>query len=82
MAVVDIKNLEGKSVGQIDLPDDVFRAKVNPNLLAYQYLQALPQIAQGNASTIWMLPSELTDALGQIAGRVRKDPAGSPPEAT
>ncbi len=33
MAVVDIKNLEGKSVGQLDLPDDVYRAKVNPNLL-------------------------------------------------
>jgi large subunit ribosomal protein L4 len=33
MAVVDIKNLEGKNVGQIDLPDAVFRAKVNPNLL-------------------------------------------------
>jgi len=33
MAVVDIKNLEGKNVGQIDLPDTVFRAKVNPNLL-------------------------------------------------
>ena len=33
MAVVDIKNLEGKNVGQIDLPDDVYRAKVNPNLL-------------------------------------------------
>lgn len=33
MAVVDIKNLEGKSVGQLDLPDAVFGAKVNPNLL-------------------------------------------------
>ena len=33
MAVVDIKNLEGKNVGQIDLPDAVFKAKVNPNLL-------------------------------------------------
>jgi len=33
MAVVDIKNLQGKNVGQIDLPDAVFRAKVNPNLL-------------------------------------------------
>ncbi|MBZ5642966.1 MAG: 50S ribosomal protein L4 [Acidobacteriia bacterium] len=33
MAVVDIKNLEGKNVGQMDLPDDVFGAKVNPNLL-------------------------------------------------
>ncbi len=33
MAVVDIKNLEGKNVGQMDLPDDVFAAKVNPHLL-------------------------------------------------
>jgi large subunit ribosomal protein L4 len=33
MAVVDIKNLEGKNVGQLDLPDAVYRAKVNPNLL-------------------------------------------------
>src|ERR1700741_1724153 len=33
MAVVDIKNLAGKSVGQIDLPDAVFSAKVNPDLL-------------------------------------------------
>jgi large subunit ribosomal protein L4 len=33
MAVVDIKNLEGKTVGQMDIPDAVFGAKVNPNLL-------------------------------------------------
>ncbi len=33
MAVVDIKNLEGKNVGQMDLPDSVFGAKVNPDLL-------------------------------------------------
>jgi large subunit ribosomal protein L4 len=33
MAVVDIKNLEGKNVGQMDLPDAVFGARVNPNLL-------------------------------------------------
>ena len=33
MAVVEIKNLEGKNVGQINLPDEVFAAKVNPHLL-------------------------------------------------
>ena len=33
MPVVDVKNLEGKKVGQIDLADDVFGAKVNQNLL-------------------------------------------------
>ena len=33
MPVVDVKNLEGKKVGQIDLADDVFAAKVNAHLL-------------------------------------------------
>jgi len=33
MPVVDVKNLEGKKVGQIDLADDVFAASVNPHLL-------------------------------------------------
>ncbi len=33
MPVVDVKNLEGKKVGTIDLADDVFSAKVNQNLL-------------------------------------------------
>jgi large subunit ribosomal protein L4 len=33
MPVVDVKNLEGKKVGQVELADDVFAAKVNPHLL-------------------------------------------------
>jgi large subunit ribosomal protein L4 len=33
MAVVDIKSLAGKNVGQLDLPDEVFRARINPDLL-------------------------------------------------
>ena len=33
MPVVDVKNLEGKKVGTIELADDVFSAKVNQNLL-------------------------------------------------
>ncbi|HKS80636.1 MAG TPA: 50S ribosomal protein L4 [Candidatus Acidoferrales bacterium] len=33
MPVVDVKNLEGKKVGTIELADDVFAAKVNPHLL-------------------------------------------------
>ena len=61
--------------GQAKAIDTVFKAihegGVDQKLLAYQYLQVLPQIAQGNASTIWMLPSELTDALGQIKELVR-----------
>jgi large subunit ribosomal protein L4 len=33
MAVVDVRNLEGKKVGEIELADDVFAARVNPHLL-------------------------------------------------
>ena len=37
MAVVDIMNFEGKNVGQIDLPDAVFGARVNPTLQGRMY---------------------------------------------
>src|ERR1700684_2779082 len=33
MPVVDVRNLEGKKVGTVELADDVFSAKVNRNLL-------------------------------------------------
>jgi regulator of protease activity HflC (stomatin/prohibitin superfamily) len=40
----------------------------DPKLLAYQYLQTLPQIAQGTANKVWIVPSELGDALRGIGG--------------
>nr|WP_297104500.1 SPFH domain-containing protein [Tessaracoccus sp.] len=39
-------------------------------LLAYQYMQMLPKLAQGDANKVWIVPSELNDALkglGQVA---------------
>jgi large subunit ribosomal protein L4 len=33
MAVLDVKNLDGKTVGKIELADDVFAARVNPHVL-------------------------------------------------
>jgi regulator of protease activity HflC (stomatin/prohibitin superfamily) len=39
----------------------------DPKLLAYQYLQTLPQLAQGPGSTVWMVPSELTGALKMLS---------------
>jgi len=38
----------------------------DPKLLAYQYLQVLPQIAQGESNKVWIIPSEFTKALGQL----------------
>jgi regulator of protease activity HflC (stomatin/prohibitin superfamily) len=38
----------------------------DPQLLAYQYLQALPQIAQGQSNKVWIIPAEFQQALGRI----------------
>ena len=32
-------------------------------MLAYQYLQTLPKIAQGDANKMWIVPSEFSKAL-------------------
>jgi regulator of protease activity HflC (stomatin/prohibitin superfamily) len=49
----------------------------DPKLLAYQYLQTLPQLAQGPGNTFWVIPSEVTTALRQVASAF----GGAPEEA-
>jgi regulator of protease activity HflC (stomatin/prohibitin superfamily) len=44
----------------------IHRGKPTQKLLAYQYLQVLPQLAKGDANKMWIIPSELTDALRGI----------------
>ena len=60
--------------GQSKAIETVFKAihdgNPDPKLLAYQYLQVLPQIAQGDANKVWVIPSELTRALGGISERM------------
>jgi regulator of protease activity HflC (stomatin/prohibitin superfamily) len=46
----------------------------DPKLLAYQYLQTLPQLAQGPGNTVWVVPSELTSALKALSSAF--DPTG------
>ena len=45
----------------------IHAAKPDPALLAYQYLQTLPQIAQGDANKVWVVPSEFSKALDGLA---------------
>ena len=56
--------------GQAKAISTVFGAihSANPDarVMAYQYLQALPQIADGAANKVWILPVELTRALDGI----------------
>ncbi|WP_433143862.1 SPFH domain-containing protein [Actinomadura nitritigenes] len=67
----------------------IHAADPDPKLLAYQYLQTLPKLAEGQGSTFWVIPSEVTSALQAVtqafSGPTRKrdpEPSGSDePEA-
>jgi len=60
-----------KAEGEAKAIDAVFQAvhrnDPDPKLLAYQYLQMLPQLAQGPGSTFWVIPSEVTSALHGVS---------------
>jgi regulator of protease activity HflC (stomatin/prohibitin superfamily) len=72
-----------KAQGEAQAITTVFNAihagKPDQGLLAYQYLQMLPSIAQGDSNKLWIIPSEigkamegLGSAVGQIAGITQK----------
>jgi regulator of protease activity HflC (stomatin/prohibitin superfamily) len=42
------------------------------SLLAYQYLQMLPKIAEGDANKVWVVPSEITKALEGLGSAVNE----------
>jgi regulator of protease activity HflC (stomatin/prohibitin superfamily) len=60
-----------RAEGQAEAISTVFQSihdgDPDPKLLAYQYLQTLPQLAQGQGNTVWMIPSELTSALKMVS---------------
>jgi len=60
-----------RAEGQAQAIGAVFQAvhdnDPDPKLLAYQYLQTLPQLAQGQGNTFWVIPSEVTSALRSVA---------------
>jgi regulator of protease activity HflC (stomatin/prohibitin superfamily) len=63
--------------GQAKAIDTVFKAihegNPDPQLLAYQYVQALPLIAQGESNKVWIVPAEFQRALGRIGSKDDKE---------
>jgi regulator of protease activity HflC (stomatin/prohibitin superfamily) len=51
------------------------------SLLAYQYLQMMPKIAEGSANKVWVIPSEITKALEGLGSSIHEI-AGIPKDAT
>jgi regulator of protease activity HflC (stomatin/prohibitin superfamily) len=80
-AEADAKAAAARARGQAEAITTVFRAihdgKPDQELLAYQYLQMLPQIAKGDANKLWIVPSEIGRALEGIGGFLggHRDPA-------
>jgi regulator of protease activity HflC (stomatin/prohibitin superfamily) len=71
-AEAEAKAAAARARGQAEAITTVFKAihEGNPDqrLLAYQYMQMLPQIAQGDANKVWIVPSEIGKALEGIGG--------------
>ncbi len=79
-----------RSEGEAKAIDTVFAAihEGNPDqpLLSYQYLQMLPQLAQGEANKIFVIPSEWSSAIGNLSGVIQQlgtpgtdEPGSTPP---
>ena len=86
-ATADAKAQALRAEGQAQAIATVFQAihdgKPDAELLAYQYLQMLPQIAKGDANKLWIVPSEMGKALeglgGILGGMTAPKPASGKP---
>jgi len=78
-----ILNAEGQAKAIGTVFEAIHSGDPDPKLLAYQYLTMLPQIAQGDANKVWVIPSEFTSAMAELkdAFTDREKGIGPPPEA-
>jgi regulator of protease activity HflC (stomatin/prohibitin superfamily) len=77
-----ILEAEGEAQAIETVFEAIHRGNADPKLLAYQYLQTLPQIADGEASKVWIIPSEITQALSNLGAVIPKstpERPGPPP---
>jgi regulator of protease activity HflC (stomatin/prohibitin superfamily) len=61
-----ILRAEGEAEAISQVFSSIHRNDPDPKLLAYQYLQTLPQLANGAGNTFWVIPSEVTTALKAV----------------
>jgi regulator of protease activity HflC (stomatin/prohibitin superfamily) len=72
-----ILRAEGEATAIAQVFQAVHENDPDPKLLAYQYLQTLPQLAAGAGNTFWVIPSEMTSALKAVTSAF----SGSSPES-
>jgi regulator of protease activity HflC (stomatin/prohibitin superfamily) len=73
-----------RAEGEASAIATVFKAihdgDADQKLLRYQYLQMLPQLAQGDSNKVFVIPSEFTDAFGGISRAFTGGKNIAPPE--
>src|SRR5258708_5331470 len=71
-----------RAEGQAQAISTVFKSihdgNPDPKLLAYQYLQTLPQLAQGQGNTAWTIPRALPRPLRMLSSAFTGAGAGEP----
>lgn len=80
-AQASILRADGEAQAIQKVFDAIHAGKPDHELLAYQYLQTLPKLAEGTSNTLWVIPSELTEALKGIGGALGGNGASSKPAA-
>ena len=73
-----ILKAQGESRAILQVFEAIHRGNADSKLLAYQYLQTLPKIANGSSSKMWIVPTEFTAALDGIAGALGGGKDGGP----
>src|ERR671922_1514403 len=74
-----ILRAEGESKAIQTVFSAIHEGRPDRELLSYQYLQMLPQLAQGEANKIFVIPSEFSQALGGLAERLGATSGGNGP---
>ncbi len=83
-----ILRADGESQAIQKVFDAIHKGNPDQKLLAYQYLQTLPKLAEGSSNKVWIIPSELGEALrgvgsalGDFLPDARPGTVASPDEA-
>ena len=62
--------------------DAIHAGDADAQVLAYQYIQALPTIANGTANKVWVVPAELTKAMDHLGSAFLRPPGAAAPTET
>ncbi|WP_296664806.1 SPFH domain-containing protein [Demequina sp.] len=75
-----ILRAEGEARAILQVFDAIHEGDADSKLLAYQYLQVLPEIAKNESNKVWFVPTEFTGALKAISAGFGMDESPEPLE--